>query len=135
MAIRIRHNGRDVTLTQLAREHGLFPHTLTQRYHAGHRGEDLVKAPRRYAVPVASNSGEVNLSQLARALGLPVQTIHRRYRRGERGEQLSRGPRSSRRRTTPVNFRMASIDKAALAPDPQFEQLLREWQRAVFGAG
>ena len=89
----VEYNGKQVTLTQLAKYTGVNPGTLRARYESGVRGPDLWNDKRlngKYLVEFGGTS--MTLAQCARRFGIHQSTLRARLAAGATGDALFSRP-------------------------------------------
>lgn len=84
-------DGREYTLSELARKIGITSDCMRARYRKGLRGRDLLESPRRWSGDVTKLCREI-----AERTGIGFKTIISRYQRGMRGDDLARPKMSPR---------------------------------------
>ncbi len=94
----------------------------------------MKRGPRRKR-DLTYNGKTMHVSELAAATGLPIDVLWQRWQVGDRGETLVRKSAAWRGKRPEERSKQDPPERAPikLLPDPQFDRLLRYWNRAVFG--
>lgn len=93
----VEYNGRQVTLTQLAKYTGVNVNTIRARYEAGKRGADLWNDRRLNGKYICNIGGkELTLSEVSRRFGIHISTLRTRLQQGAQGDALLSNPERGR---------------------------------------
>lgn len=90
----LSYQGKEMTLSQWARELGVSPATMTRRVNTFDNYEDIFQGPispdncNGKAIFVNYDGESISLSELARRNNIKVSTVRYRYRTGCRGKEL-----------------------------------------------
>lgn len=90
----VEYNGKQVTLTQLAKFTGVNPATIRARYEAGKRGADLWNEKRLNGKYICNIMGkEMTLAEVSRVFKIHPSTLRARVLAGATGDELLSRPK------------------------------------------
>ncbi len=96
---------------------------------------EMKRGPRR-SRDIEYNGSTMHISELAEKTGIPIDALWSRWQAGDRGEKLVRklnayrGPPPAERRK---KYAPEPNRPRRLPPDLQFDALLAQWNKQVFG--